>query len=141
MAIDVSRQWFSPLLSSVIKNRAESLALTAFAVGQVALTYNHINAWSCPIKAVLGIPCPGCGLSRACALWLHGQWQASLQAHAFAPLFLGAVGLVAVTAVLPNDIRQVVVEKISAFERQTGVAAWLLMGLMLYWCLRLGGVV
>jgi hypothetical protein len=33
----------------------------------------------CPMLRVFHQPCPTCGMSRALALLMHGQWRASLQ--------------------------------------------------------------
>lgn len=35
----------------------------------------------CPIKALTGIPCPGCGMTRALGLLLTGQFARSFQMH------------------------------------------------------------
>ena len=52
----------------------------------------HLPGWSCPLRALTGIPCPTCFLTRATDLALRGALQASLQQHAFGPLL--AIGLV-----------------------------------------------
>ena len=39
--------------------------------------------FGCPFRRLTGLPCPGCGLTRA---WLHalrGDWAAAFRAHAF----------------------------------------------------------
>ncbi len=38
----------------------------------------------CPMHLVLGLPCPGCGLTRAFCLASHGHW---LEAYSFHPLY------------------------------------------------------
>jgi hypothetical protein len=40
----------------------------------------------CFSRRVLGIPCPGCGLTRAFAHLAKGEWAAALAAHPLAPL-------------------------------------------------------
>ena len=52
----------------------------------------HLPGWSCPLRALSGIPCPTCFLTRATGLALRGDWHGSLQQHAFGPLL--ACGLV-----------------------------------------------
>jgi len=55
----------------------------------------------CPIAATFHRPCPGCGLTRATLLLLHGHVRASLAMHPLAvPLLLawGAVALATLVA-------------------------------------------
>jgi hypothetical protein len=50
----------------------------------------------CPSAGVLGLPCPGCGLTRATLLLLHGDVARALALHPLviplAPIYLGALG-------------------------------------------------
>jgi hypothetical protein len=42
----------------------------------------------CPLRAVTGIPCPSCGLTRALAHLERGHWTEALKFHPFSPLLL-----------------------------------------------------
>ncbi|MBE6376788.1 MAG: DUF2752 domain-containing protein [Lentisphaerae bacterium] len=48
--------------------------------------YFALTCWAetsiCPVKAVTGLPCPGCGLTTAGMALLRGDWQAAYQANA-----------------------------------------------------------
>lgn len=46
----------------------------------------HLPGLGCPFRALTGIPCPGCFLTRATAAALTGQWSESIELHAFGPL-------------------------------------------------------
>jgi len=67
------------------------LALCALAALIVALRVPF-----CPMAAVLGVPCPGCGLSRATLALLHGNVRQALYLHplvfVIAPVFLWGMG-------------------------------------------------
>ena len=41
----------------------------------------------CPVYRLTGIPCPGCGLTRAWRCFLAGDWKSAVGYH---PLFLAA---------------------------------------------------
>jgi hypothetical protein len=41
------------------------------------------------MRLVLGLPCPGCGLTRAFCLMSHGRFGEALAFHGLAPLMLG----------------------------------------------------
>lgn len=49
----------------------------------------------CPTAGVLGIPCPGCGLTRATLLLLNGEFARALALHPLvvplAPMYIGAL--------------------------------------------------
>jgi hypothetical protein len=45
-----------------------------------------LPGFSCPLRALTGVPCPTCYLTRATSAALIGQWPAALSLHAFGPL-------------------------------------------------------
>jgi hypothetical protein len=40
----------------------------------------------CPLRAVTGIPCPSCGITRALAHFERGHWAEAVYCHPFVPL-------------------------------------------------------
>ena len=52
------------------------MAVLVFVPGTIIRT-------TCPVRLVTGLPCPGCGISRACALALHGEFHKSFIMHPF----------------------------------------------------------
>jgi len=42
----------------------------------------------CPTALALGLPCPGCGLTRAFCFAAHGHFREALEFHPLWPLFL-----------------------------------------------------
>jgi len=53
----------------------------------------------CPVALMTGVACPGCGMSRAMAWLLRGDWGRAIGYHPLAPVVL-AMGLVAVVWIL-----------------------------------------
>ena len=60
------------------------------AAGVAALVIVGVG-YSCPVKLVVGVPCPTCGITRACRLALHGDFPGATHMH---PLFWLAVPVV-----------------------------------------------
>jgi small basic protein len=133
--------WFNPVFSSILSSPAERIALAGFGVLQVGLHMAGLPGWVCPFKAVFGIPCPGCGLTAAMDQLLHGDVRAALQTHFFAPVFLVAFLVIFAATLLPGFLRDKMVAGIDRFERRTGMTAWVLSILILYWGIRLFGLV
>jgi hypothetical protein len=113
--------------------------LPAALSGYLWLKGGHpgLPGWSCPLRALSGIPCPTCFLTRATELALRGDLQASLQQHAFGPLL--AAGLVG-WALLA--LRQQQLWPHLALGRRdhwlgTGTVVVLASALLAYWLLRL----
>ncbi len=46
----------------------------------------EVRASICLSRRLLGLPCPGCGMTRALAHLAKGEWRAALAAHPFAPV-------------------------------------------------------
>jgi hypothetical protein len=89
-----------------------------------------LPGFSCPLRALTGIPCPTCYLTRATAASLVGHFSDAVALHAFGPV--AAAGLVIWSVqslrtgrLLPAPIR----------GGRVIVAALLLL---LYWAVRMG---
>ena len=133
--------FFTPALAPIMQQRSFLIVLAVLAIVQIGLTAAGWRSWPCPIYSVSGVPCPGCGLSRATTLLLQGHWQAALGMHVFAPILLSAVVLFAVTASMPRRLQQNVLLHVAQIERRSGMIIILLLAIFIYWGLRLAGVI
>jgi len=128
---------FVPILASLLENRLVALLLGGIAALQIGLVAAGLDGWQCPIKATLGVPCPGCGLGTAMLLLLRGEWRAAISTHAFAPSFLLGFALMGAVSALPGRLHREAVCRIAALERRTGIVTFVLLGLVVYWGARL----
>lgn len=128
---------FPPVLSALWRERGLAWAVLAAAAAQVALVSAGLPGWPCLLKAATGIPCPGCGLSRAAAALVGGDLHASLRTHAFAPLVVLALALTAPALLLPEGPRLALISGVESLERRTGATVFALTGLLVYWLVRL----
>lgn len=129
--------WHQPVFANLLKSRMETGAIVGFGVVHIGLNLAGISFWQCPILAATGVPCPGCGLTRATMQLLHGDIAASLKTHAFAPIFLVALALMVTVLVLPDSIRTSLINFVKRIETRNGITAWGFTLLMLYWAVRL----
>lgn len=137
MKVSFAQTWHTPVFSSLLANRRDGLIVLGAVALYLGLSLAGLPVWRCPIRAALGIPCPGCGLTEAVMLLLRGDIVSSLKTHAFAPIFLFALLLMSTVLVLPESKRHDVIMKVARFESRSGVTAWVLSFLMLYWAFRL----
>ena len=84
----------------------------------------------CPLRALTGVPCPTCFLTRATGAALTGDLSGSLQWHLFGPLT--ALGLV-LWSVLALQQRRLIPKELPLWP-----IPWMGGGLISYWLLRLG---
>ncbi len=75
-------------------------SLIVATIGGVFATIVAFRLPFCPLASVFGVPCPGCGLTRATLALAHGDLQHALELHplvlVLAPLFLWAMASVAI---------------------------------------------
>jgi hypothetical protein len=127
----------TPVLAQVLERRALGWVIGAAALLHLGLMRFDLPAWQCTVRDAVGLPCPGCGLSRAMTALLHGDWRAALVQHAFAPVVLAALVLVTGMALLPEAARRRGISAVTRVEQRTGLTALLLLGLVAYWLTRL----
>ncbi len=137
MTNSLSAIWYQTTFANLLESRTETAAIVGFGVIHIGASLAGISLWQCPILAATGVPCPGCGLTRATMQLLHGDIAASIQTHAFAPIFMIALILMGLVLVLPNSTSQKIISSVRRLEARNGLTAWVLSSLMLYWALRL----
>jgi hypothetical protein len=134
MLIDALRK---PILASILRDRTVCFIITGASILQISLVILGLPAWQSPIHTFLGIPDPGCGLTRALVALLRADWRTALTLHAFSPLFAAALILIAISATLPQSLRETMVSLVKTLEQNTGLTAILLIALVIYWLIRL----
>lgn len=125
--------------ASILERRALCLLLVATAAVHLTLPAFGLSGWQCPLHETTGLPCPGCGLSRALVALGTGDWSTALGLHAFAPIALLVLVLVATSTVLPERPRAALVHRVRAIENRTLLPTVLAVGLIVYWVVRLIG--
>jgi hypothetical protein len=134
------RTMHSSVFSDLTSDRRTAAIIVGAGALHIGMSMAGFSLWSCPIRAVTGVPCPGCGLTRATLELLRGDLTGSLQTHAFAPVFLAALIIMLVSLVLPEEHRQRLLSTLHNWEAK-GLTVWVLFGLILYWFVRLMGLV
>ena len=65
---------------SATRRRHPGAPLVALATLGLVLAIVTL-AWRCPVLLIAGVPCPTCGISRACRLALNGNFAAATHMH------------------------------------------------------------
>lgn len=60
----------------------------------------------CPFRALTGLPCPGCGLTRSWVYAAHGWWRESFASNPFGLVLAAALLVLAVVVVRRRARRQ-----------------------------------
>lgn len=128
---------FAPVLGPLMQRRWIVALLSVAVCAWVALSTIGTNMWHCPLRSTLGVPCPGCGLTRAMVQLIQGNWEAAISLHAFAPIVMAMGILVAAGSALPARPRKPLVARVTDFERRTGITALLILSALAYWILRI----
>lgn len=129
-------RFFTPILTPLLGNQLLCRAIAGAAAVHLSLVALGLPSWPCPIRHGLGLPCPGCGLTRAIKALAVGNWQRAIEIHAFAPLAVVAVALIGYASVAPARQRRWLIRYCRQVEQKTGLSLILTTLFMLYWLLR-----
>ena len=120
-----------PLRRFLQRIQSSGYLLPAGLTGTLWLKGLHpgLPGWSCPLRALTGVPCPTCYLTRATAASLTGNLDGALQLHAFGP--------VVAVALLTWSVFSIRQQRLLP----RGLPAWPLgsfaVGLLAYWLMRI----
>jgi hypothetical protein len=92
-----------PAVSEWVAMAGAAAALGAFALSPEGISDGPVV---CPFRLLTGLPCPGCGLTRAWVYLAHGQWRDSLVANPFG-VVLAALLVALAVAVVAARVRRV----------------------------------
>src|SRR6185503_725205 len=116
---------FAPIVSTILRDRKLNIAICSVASLQLLLTFFGLPGWPSPFFHAVGLPCPGCGMTRATLFLAHGDLGKAMTMHAFAPFLLIALGVVVFGAVSPRHYVKTFANKAESFERYTGITGLL----------------
>ena len=85
---------------SSTKSKIISAIIFLVVIGVIAVLL-LLNIYRCPFKAITGIPCPGCGMTRAVLHACKGEFREAFHYH---PLWIGAVPLIIVEFLNSIDV-------------------------------------
>ena len=66
-----------------------SLALAGIYIRFSGQAFEAVYFLPCVFKGVTGMPCPGCGMTRACSAILQGEFSTAWRYHPFSFLLIG----------------------------------------------------
>ncbi|WP_281270200.1 DUF2752 domain-containing protein [Roseimicrobium gellanilyticum] len=95
------------------------------------------SLWPCFFASMTGLPCPGCGMTRATAALLKGQWSLAMKYHLFSPGFLVLAAFLGWAALAPRSWRDPVIRWVKGVERRTCLPLLFLVCAFIYGLIRM----
>lgn len=129
----LSKPWLGPL----IRQRAVCRALLAMMSVLGFGVWMGWSLWPCVFADVTGLPCPGCGMTRAAAAWLRGDIPAALRFHPLSPFLIFIGGFVAAGALLPAAKVEALAARVAVFEEKSRCSALFLAVLVIFSLMRI----
>ncbi len=97
------------------------------------LPQNVVRLPVCSFRALTGLPCPGCGLTRSMLATAHGDLSRAWTMHPIGILFFALLLAAATLAFLPRPARELIAARAETGARTINVAAVTIgAGLALY---------
>jgi Protein of unknown function (DUF2752) len=123
---------FPAFFASILRERSLCFAILGAGVMLVGANLLHLRVWVCVFNEVTGLPCPGCGMTRAVSALCRGEWQKSQALHPFAPGIALAVVVLILATVLPMTTRRRLTDAVAFIEQRTGITLLFIITMMLW---------
>lgn len=131
--------WRRAHLAELMKSRRNGLLIpTVFAVPGVLYLFG-ISIWQCPMHSTTGLPCPGCGMTRAFEAGLLGHLADMLAFHPLSPVIAALFALLFVSALLPDKARKPLIRLTARLEALFAPAPIILSAFIVLFICRLFG--
>jgi hypothetical protein len=123
---------FPAPFATILRERPLLAGLVISGVALVILNLLGIGVWPCTFKMTTGLPCPGCGMTRAMKHLGQGNVATALHYHPFSPAIFAGALIMTVVLFLPRRLHAIVVAHAEAWERRTGLTTWIILGMLGY---------
>src|SRR3954452_18510914 len=70
------------VITPLMRSRGIAGVLATAGTIHIVTAWLHLTGIPCPMLRTVGVPCPGCGGSRACAALLEGHLHEAVHRHA-----------------------------------------------------------
>ena len=131
----LTKPWLAPLMADVVLCRI--VVAVCAALGAAAAL--GITIWGCAFYALTGIPCPGCGMTRAVTALLCGQWSQAIAYHPLSPAYFAMGALLGAAAIAPATLRAGLIQRVRRLEERTALPALIVLCTIIFGLLRMGG--
>ena len=132
---NLTKPWLAPLMEDVILCRV--VVGVCAALGAASML--HVSIWPCLFNELTGLPCPGCGMTRAVSALLHGDWHTAMTFHPLSPAYVAIGAALAVSAVGPKWLRNHLVAGVRSLEKWTALPALIVLATLIFGLLRMTG--
>lgn len=110
------------ILTPLLGDRRLCVLIGGAPVLLAAVNALGIHFWRCPFNALTGLDCPGCGMTRAGAALLAGDFKTALTYHPLALPMALFFGFIMAAAIAPEAWRRGLTVKCEAIESKCPVA-------------------
>jgi hypothetical protein len=123
---------FPAPFAALLRERPLCYALLSAGILLVGANVLKIRVWVCAFRELTGLPCPGCGMTRAMSALCKGQLERALSYHPLSPLVFVALLMLAVITFLPQRSRAIVLPQLHLLEQRTGFSTLSILALLGY---------
>ena len=120
------------LLSILLEDRKLGFAMLGGGLIYFIISLFGYSIMPCPIRELLGLQCPGCGLTSGCKALIRGEWVEAFHHNWFSPVFALFWSLVGIGLFLPNPYRTRFIDFVKVTEQRTNWPIWLGLSLCIY---------
>ncbi|MCL4234049.1 MAG: DUF2752 domain-containing protein [Deltaproteobacteria bacterium] len=112
MSVPVARAVTRPASPNALRGVWAALIAAGWLAAWLVPWEGVFRHRTCPFFNITGLPCPACGMTRACVFTAHGDWVAALLANPLGPALMAAsvVALGALASLIATNAPRLALE-------------------------------
>jgi hypothetical protein len=123
---------FPAPFANILRERIVCVSMLLTGIVFIGANMLGLRVWICVFRETTGLPCPGCGMTRAMSSLAKGNLASAMHYHLLSPIIFVGLLVMTIVTLLPQSKRQLILPLIEKAEHRSGFTALSILAMLAY---------